>query len=69
MNQRNYEPIFVVECFDCNYTEEVPISEITHYLRCHCGSANVQWYPLDYAIVHESDDFFDEESFESLDSP
>jgi hypothetical protein len=66
MNKTNrHEPVFVVECFDCNFTQEVPRSQITGYLKCHCGSMNVKWYPLDYGIAHETDDYFADESFGS----
>lgn len=65
MNKTNrHECSFVVECFECHFTQEVPVSEIGHYLKCHCGSVNVKWYPLDYAIAHETDDYFVDESFE-----
>jgi hypothetical protein len=65
MNQNNrHEPVFVVECFECHFTDEIPVSEITYYLRCHCGSVNIQWYPLDYGIAHAEDDYFAGESFD-----
>lgn len=54
----------IVECFDCHYSEEIPLSQVTYFMECHCGSTNVRCYPLDYAFVHEPDSYFEDVSLE-----